>query len=749
MPKTPAKPTVTEDKTPKHLRPFVFHGVDFTSDDGAEAIGTCPFCTREGKFYVQVETGVWQCKVCQTGSKKGGGNAITFLRELHAMSAKSGSLNGTLAQARKLLSKTTLDKWGVIQSAITGEYMVPAYNHEGKMTQLYKYAKTKEGMKLFATSELHNAIYGGHLFDKSKSEVWVFEGPWDAMAAWEVVSGVKDEHEKGWTPTANEALSIGADVNVVAIPGAGVFQELWVPMFAGKRVTIFFDSDHPKEHNGRQVGCAGLNGSKRTAGILARPDGTGAREVYYLQWGPDGYDPTKPTGYDVRDHLSPGKDLRARAALMRELVKDKVRPIPGEWVGAGGKKGSSEIELEDCNSWEAIREAWINAIRFTPGHEYALASMLAVAVTTRVPGAQVWLQVISPPSTGKTTLSEGLSVNRKWTHTVDEFTGFYSGYSDGTDKDFSPIKKFVDKTLIIKEAANILAADNRNKLLADLTSAWDRKSGREWKTGKSVESVGNNNMTVILQGTGTLRQLETAETGARFLTCAIMNAIDDQMEDDILERASFSAIRNMALESNCSVETHYEPDKLKAIRLTGGYLGWLRDNSNELCGIVSQNFPDKYRRLCCDYAKAISYLRARPSRVQDETADREMAARVTEQIIKLAIGYAVVTNKQTVDAHCMKWVRQIMLDSTYGKSFDLVKKLRENGGTKGLLFPDLSLRLNLDDKKLAPYRSFLCRIGVTEIVSEPTSLYSSRTIDRIRVTEKMTRLWDTVMKEQV
>lgn len=745
MPKTPTK---AEDKTPKMLKPYVFHGVDFSSDDGAEAVGTCPFCGREGKFYVQVDTGVWSCKVCQTGTKKGGGNAYTFIRELHAMSAKSGSLNGTLAQARKLLSKAVLDKWGVVQSSTTGEYLIPGWNPDGKLTQLYKYAKFGSKMILYGTPELHAAMYGVDLFDKSKSEVWVFEGPWDAMAAWEVVNGVKDEGGR-WVPTANQVLSVGGDVNIVAIPGANVFQESWVPLFAGKRVTIFFDSDHPKEHAGRQVGCAGYVGAKRTAGMLARPDGTGASEVHYLQWGPDGYDPDKASGWDVRDHLSQGKDLRARGDLLRTLVKDKVKPIPTDWVGAGGKKaGASEIELEECRSWEEIREAWINAIRFTPGHEYGLASSLAMAVTTRVPGAQVWLQMISPPSTGKTTLADGLGVNRKWTHSVDEFTGFYSGYTDGTDKDFSPILKMKDKTLIIKEAANMLSADNRSKLLADLTAAFDRKSGREWKNGKAVNQDPHN-MTVLLCGTGTLRQLETAETGARFLTCAIMNSIDDDLENDILERASFGAIRNMALESNCSVESHYDPDKLRAVRLTGGYLGWLRDNANELCAVASQNFPDKYRRLCCDYAKAISYLRARPSKVQDETADREMAARLTEQIVKMAIGYAVVTNRQGVDAHCMKWVRQIMLDSTYGKSFNIVKKLRENGGSKGLLFPDLNLRLNSDEKSMAPYRSFLCKIGVCEVVSEPTSKYSNRTIDRIRVTEKMTRLWDAVMKEQV
>lgn len=1092
MPKTPV---VKEDKTPKNLRPFVDHGVDFKSDDGAEAVGTCPFCGKE-KFYVSVETGVWSCKVCQTGNRKGGGNHYTFIRELHAISKCLGPDAVKLASNRKLLLPSTLEKWGAVVSASTGEWLLPAWNHEHKLNQLYRYVKTSKKMMLYPTSEMGCGIFGLNQFDKNKSEVWIFE-TWNALAAQEVINGVKDDGADGWTPTANQALSIGADVNVVAIPGAGVFQESWVPLFQGKRVTIFFDSDHPKENNGRQVGCAGYNGTRRTAGMLSRPDGTGAESVHWLQWGPDGYDPDKASGWDVRDALTQAKDLRGRAAILRTLVKDKVKPIPPEWVGSGGgKAGSTQIEMDECKSWEEVREAWMSALRFTEGHEYALASMLATAVTTRVPGAQVWLQVISPPSclhvdtpihdpvdgsnltvgerfdagvpfnvytrsedgsltvgtaepphrypeaemfevifksgrtikvteghrfwngssyvalrtiadelqsssgvllpsisdtdlstrvrgvphslrtvpssrsdchpsssscggplhhesssgrdaspsqvdartrnhdgsgsddlshggthtracprsvlqstgddslpvgqlqgvgesalsgsggndeqdhgmyrsaqhtelqsshrgnrtspvrrsvpsstfgsgdshhreltgvcqssppsirtsqpvssattrcctrqespvserprseseqasedpllladksfvgdwithvspigrfhyydfhvpvtenywavglfhhnTGKTTLSEGLGVNRKWTHSIDEFTGFYSGYTDGTDKDFSPIKKFIDKTLIIKEAANLLSADNRSKLLADLTASFDRKSGREWKNGKAVED-GGMNFTVVLQGTGTLRQLETAETGARFLTCAIMNSIDDDLEDDILERASFSAIRNMALETNCAIETHYEPDKLKAIKMTGGYLGWLRENANELCATASQNFPEKYRRLCCDYGRAISYMRARPSKVQDETADRELAARAVEQITKLAIGYAVVMNRPGVDAKCMKWVRQIMLDSTFGKSFDIVKRLRERG-SEGMLMKDLVRSMNDDEKKQSPYRSFLCKIGVCEITETPVMQYSSRKIERIRLTDKMTRLWDSVMREQV
>ncbi len=159
------------------------------------------------------------------------------------------------------------------------------------------------------------------------------------------------------------------------------------------------------------------------------------------------------------------------------------------------------------------------------------------------------------------------------------------------------------------------------------------------------------------------------------------------------------------------------------------------------------NFPEKYRKQCCDYAKFIAHLRARPSKVQDETADRELAARLVEQITKLAIGYAVVLQRPGVDKQVMRWIKRITMDSSYGKSHRMVEMLHKKGGSKGLLLDVFNRHLSETEKVVAPYRSFLCKIGVAEVVSEPVSQYSSRTIDRIRLTKRMTKLYDATMKE--
>jgi hypothetical protein len=48
---------------------------------------------------------------------------------------------------------------------------------------------------------------------------------------------------------------------------------------------------------------AGFNGMKRAAGILGLAKAKPSR-LLYLHWGPDGYDASHPSGYDVRDALT-------------------------------------------------------------------------------------------------------------------------------------------------------------------------------------------------------------------------------------------------------------------------------------------------------------------------------------------------------------------------------------------------------------------------------------------------------------
>lgn len=300
------------DTLPPTLRPYEFHGVRFLRIDRDEASAACPFCDREGKFEVNVQTGQYKCWVCEQGNKKGGGNAYVFMRLLHeqCMELTQPADYAELAESRGYLDAQVLIEWGVCKSFLTGNWLIPGYNADGKLTGLYQLI----GRRLLPTplpeekGHIH-ALHGVLLFDRRKQTVLVCEGPWDGMALYELLSRTKRTDE-GLRETANRSASLltSLDCNVLAVPGANTFFERWLPLFAGKIVWLLYDNDHERRHGktGKMVEPAGLHGMQRTARML-RAAAEPPRELHFMQWDSTNFwSPALPSGFDLRDLLTRG-----------------------------------------------------------------------------------------------------------------------------------------------------------------------------------------------------------------------------------------------------------------------------------------------------------------------------------------------------------------------------------------------------------------------------------------------------------
>src|SRR5690606_15491100 len=106
----------------------------------------------------------------------------------------------------------------------------------------------------------------------------------------------------------------------------------------------------------------------------------------------------------------------------------------------------------------------------------------------------------------------------------------------------------------------------------------------------------------------------------------IMDGIDDDLEDEILWRVANRAERNAAIESNGEAEKQQSPEMTLVKQLTGGYVCHLRENAQDILSTIIMD--DDAKRLCTRLGKFVAYMRARPSKRQDETAEREFAARL-------------------------------------------------------------------------------------------------------------------------
>ena len=264
-------------KAPDGLRPYLFYGLTLEWENGDdEASGECPSCGTEDKFSINVETGEYNCYYC--GFK---GNATTFLRWLWDYGDKQTTDYTGLSQNRGVLPETLM-QWGVVYHSC---WLVPGYNEKGKLVQLYKYTKKGDRKILMATPTIGHGMFGVPLYDSNKSEVYLCEGPWDAMQWWEAGRQLKQADDGSLKRTANPKASVLADASVLGVPGATTFFEHWLSLFAGKRVHIMFDNDHPHKNpkTGVRVKGAGATGTKRVAKMLTWADKP-PESIDYIVW---------------------------------------------------------------------------------------------------------------------------------------------------------------------------------------------------------------------------------------------------------------------------------------------------------------------------------------------------------------------------------------------------------------------------------------------------------------------------------
>lgn len=295
-------PVLSTKEAPEFLRPYLHHRVELRWEGDADAVGTCPFCDRERKFFVSQKTGQYDCKTCAAGlDGKSGGNAYTFIRRLHESSTANTQDLEEVAHERRI-NVETLQRWELVRSLIDNEWILPAYGMKGEINNLYRWSMTGDKRRLLTTAKMPHCLFGFQFWDEDKPEVHILEGPWDGMA-WEDALGTFkiDEHEH-FTPEPDITKCVLSKVNILCQPGTGVFPESWAEQCKNKHVTIFGDNDYPREQKGtaKLQAPAALTGTRNAARKL-KPF---AESISILAWdGAKGFTEKFPDGHDIRDLL--------------------------------------------------------------------------------------------------------------------------------------------------------------------------------------------------------------------------------------------------------------------------------------------------------------------------------------------------------------------------------------------------------------------------------------------------------------
>lgn len=431
-----------------------------------------------------------------------------------------------------------------------------------------------------------------------------------------------------------------------------------------------------------------------------------------------------------------------KAARLEWLLSLLVA-APEEWKKKAKERArGGNLALLKCVNYRDLTMAWRKAMKWTPGLDHALSVMLAAVTSTKSVGDQLWIKVVSPASSGKSTLCEALSTNIEYVKAVSVLRGFHAGNVEEGGHDHSLIMSCKDKTLVVKDGDTLLQQPNLTQILAEARDIYDTVSRTAYRVKGGQRDYSGIRMTFLLCGTNALRCLDQSELGERFLDCVIMDSIDDELEDEILSRVAYRAKSNVVLEADGEAVSRQDPDMTLAMQLTGGYVEYLRRNAAELLSAVDMG--DDYLHRCTRYGKFVAFMRARPSDRQKEAAEREFAARLVTQHTRLAMCLAVVLNKKHVDEEIMQRVRRIALDTARGKTFQIAEHLYKNH-QQGLEPQEVNSRVAGKDEETRKLLRFMCQIGVTELFDPPVKA-GLRMRSKWRLTSKFKLLYEQTTK---
>jgi len=432
--------------------------------------------------------------------------------------------------------------------------------------------------------------------------------------------------------------------------------------------------------------------------------------------------------------------------LVRRLdwILNRIEPVPEEWKEKTvNDAGQAELKPLLCESYAELIKVWKRAMYWTDGLDRALSVMLASIAAIPTVGDQLWVKILGPASIGKSALCAAVSVNRKYVLAKSTIRGFHSGFGDGTE-DNSLIAQIGGKALVTKDGDTLLTSPNLPQILSEARDVYDGDSRTHYRNKNSREYSGVR-MAWILCGTASLRSLDSSELGERFLDCVIMDGIDEEMEDLVLLQVASRTDRNMSQDALGESGSQHDPDMAEAIQRTGGYIDWLRDNVVESMPIT-QASPLALRR-CIDLGKFVAFMRARPSAQQDETAEREFAARLVIQLVRLSKCLAFVLNRQVLDTEVLRRTARVALDTARGQTLDIVDHLYDLGDDGGDLH-SVILHVGQDEVKAKVLLRFLRAIKVLETFI-PDGPAGIRMRPRWRIVGTVARLYERVMEIEV
>lgn len=672
---------------------YTMHGVPLDRN-GSQAKGDCPFCGATA-FYVnlvekmrgdrKILPGFWDCMSCGLS-----GNQSKFLSMVWEESRKKTTkLDYKAIAEHRGLATSTVQREGMARSILIDMWLIPNRNKSKGLSNLYLY----DGNTVYSSPNppCSQQLLGWDEFDSSLPDVWLVEGHWDKMAWREILSVV------------------GVKANVLGCPGANQFKQKWAKDLSGFNINVVFDDDEP-----------GATGQERTIGMLLEDGSVRPKSLWFVDW-PEG---NNATGKDIRAKLLALKDHRMVYDLIcsymveMEVKQDEYRtftPIP---------RDSFDNLMADYSANLLISDAF----------EHCLASALAVSASTRLKGQPLWIYIVGPPSSGKSTICEAMSCSRKYVIPMSSLTAnaLDSGWQAEGGKNVSLIPMLNGKVFMVKDLTAILTlpAVVQERIFGTLRDANDgvyrSKSGGQEGVGREMWS----RFGFVGGVTYDIRMNTRTTVGEKFLQVEIV---------DQTHKVGIEIDRNMMAINREESELFDEGEDEQLDFLRSCTLGFMEHMHTRLDhGIEKPAFPDKYKGHIAHMAEFCSMMRSQVKRdFKDKMLvrpTREQGSRLSRQLFKQAVSMALVFDTG-VDDRVMKYVRRTAMNTSAGFPMDVIRSLIDNGQQTATKLAD---KCHLNSNNI---RSVLGDMKDLGLVKSHQKGHQSRVYS---VSEDVVKLWENV-----
>jgi 5S rRNA maturation endonuclease (ribonuclease M5)/GTPase SAR1 family protein/ribosomal protein L37AE/L43A len=657
--------------------------------------GDCPFCGKEKHFYVDPTKGLFDCKKC--GAE---GNNLTFITDLHKMYLETTKdedyLN--LASLRPGVTADALKSAEFALDRDSGTWYVPYQNGSKYLNNLGKF-NPDNGFRIYKGPGLGLKLY--RPFDKKSFQetVVICEGEWDLLSIY--------SHMKECEP----------NFSICAVPGSNTFKDEYLENFKGKNVILMYDKD---------------DAGKKGIAKVSRKLNDVAASIRFLKWDTDekfsSAEGEEDLGKDLRDFVvSKTTEHKGMTAKRKPKLSTMIwGAIILQCISPETDQGTTDSYLSErfslppvatVTSWEDYIKVFRDNLYLTPSNEHALACVLSTSISPHFPGEPIWLFLVGPASSGKTTLIESFGDSNMYVDAQSEISArsLVSGYKTSDGKDISYLPTLNNRTLMIKDFTTILtkSAQEQDELFGILRDAFD---------GSYKKQYGNNQhrfykdlkFGLVAGVTKAIHAQNRSSLGERFLK---IEYLDKSEFDEYLHIQSAMS----------SVSTKAQRTKI-LIEHSLGYLDYLMNNLPDFLPNLNGRFEYKISHL----AMLVARLRSQVERRRDESLlyrpEWEVASRLAVQFKKMAQCLMIVYNKTEPDNQLYLTIRKLAIDSCIPFNIEFAKRMYAY--PDGITRNDLAEQLQLPATNVHRLLTDLMQLGLIRMkqikagkVGRPVELY--------------------------